>query len=234
MKQEAIEMIPKEDLISLIKLMQKELRTRNKTSKLIKRKEFISKLTQDSDYHHKQENSKFLAIRGLSNPPHRNKYYLKPLIMQDWSCTYDSNQATGDYYVYCHVDPSERVFVVNRKVGGNYGGQPFYIGKGVGNRAYDLKRNQGHGSKIRELLSKGWEKRDIVHIAFDGLSEQKALEIESKLIYFFGTVYEASRKEGTLYNLDIPRKPEPAGTMKRQCDEVKRQKPVLPNSGESK
>mgnify|MGYP000373087046 CR=1 FL=1 len=66
--------------------------------------------------------------------------------------------------------------------------------------------------KIKEALDKGYEKKDIVKIVFSGLSERKALEIESKLILFFGSIYE--RKKGaSLYNLDIPSRPKFNGLM---------------------
>ena len=66
--------------------------------------------------------------------------------------------------------------------------------------------------KIKEALDKGYEKKDIVKIVFSGLTESKALEIESKLILFFGSIYE--RKKGaSLYNLDIPSRPESKGLM---------------------
>lgn len=46
-------------------------------------------------------------------------------------------------------------------------------------------------------------------------SEQKALEIEAKCIYFFGTIYEPGKrgKRGCLLNLDIPKFPEFSGVM---------------------
>ena len=52
-----------------------------------------------------------------------------------------------------------------------------------------------------------YSKDEVVHIVFSGLSDQKAYEIESKLIYFFGSIYESKRKQSCLYNLDIPKKP---------------------------
>ena len=38
------------------------------------------------------------------------------------------------------------------------------------------------------------------------------MEIESKLIYFFGTIYEGGRK-GTLLNLDLSKRPNFIGAM---------------------
>lgn len=122
---------------------------------------------------------------------------------------------TGDYYVYAHVDARKDVFKSLPECGGNWRGMPFYIGKGIGRRAYDLKRNQGHGKRIAELLELGMGPNDIVHIAFSGLSERKALEIEAKCIYFFGSIYEPGKrgKRGRLLNLDIPKLPEFSGVM---------------------
>jgi hypothetical protein len=89
---------------------------------------------------------------------------------------------------------------------------PFYIGKGTLSRAHDLERNQGHGIRIRQLLSEGYQKPQIVSVLSSRLSEAQAFELESKLIYFFGTIYEKSRK-GMLLNLDISLRPKFVGTM---------------------
>jgi len=69
-----------------------------------------------------------------------------------------------------------------------------------------LKRNQGHGIELNQLLNRGNTPEQIVCIIKDGLSEAEALEIESKLIYFFGTKFERHRR-GILVNLDMPSRP---------------------------
>ena len=137
----------------------------------------------------------------------RHGYYLS-LLAQDWSETYqDTEDGVGEFYVYAHVDPAAPSFDFKKKSAVSYNGKPFYIGKGCGDRAYNFKRNQGHGKKIKSAIDAGWGKNDIVKILFSNLSEAKSLEIEAKLIYFFGTIYEKSRANTCLYNLDIPKTP---------------------------
>lgn len=153
---------------------------------------------------------------------HRAKYY-QALIHQNWSCTYpDDNNAAGDYYVYSHVDPKKPAFCQKMAYGGDFKGQPFYIGKGSGDRAYQLKRNEGHGKYIRQLLALGCPSESLVHIAFAGLSEQKAFELEAKLIYFFGSVFEKLRKNTCLLNIEIPKLPEFEQEMVRQPKKSRR------------
>ena len=221
-----LDQIPTELLIDLVISAKAELKNRKKSASTDRRRCFIS--TFDPGRYEdvgsaraavKKHNSKsLLSIRNPSMKCCDRAAYLPHLIAQDWSDLYPRDGDSGDYYVYCHVNPSDKVFVTAESGGGNYGGLPFYVGKGIGRRAYDLKRNQGHGKMIRSAINFGWTTDDIVYIAFKGLSERAALETEAKLIYFFGTVYESGknkRKNGCLYNLDVPKKPEFVGKMER-------------------
>lgn len=146
--------------------------------------------------------------------PYEWEPYLSSLINQDWMALYPRETEIGEYYVYAHVDPRNKPFITSEDAGGNYGGRPFYIGKGIDNRAFDLKRNEGHGKTIKEILTNKWPSSSIVNILFKGLSEQKALEIESKLIYFFGTQFSMIEK-GWLVNLTQPPIPEFVTSMKK-------------------
>lgn len=155
---------------------------------------------------------------GIYAIPHINKMapntrtaYLIPLLRQNWKPAFSGLfDLEPKYYVYAHVDPSKKRFPAHKEAGGIYPGRPFYIGKGCGNRAYDLKRNQGHGKILRRVLQADYSSDQIVHIVRDGLSEIEALELESKLVYFFGIIYDtlSGRKpSGWLVNLDIPTRP---------------------------
>jgi len=105
------------------------------------------------------------------------------------------------YYVYTHCEPTH-----NAQVGKN--GKttfaatigmkklPFYVGKGTGNRAYELDRNETH-RKIRQRLH-NFNKEIEVEIIKDNLTELDALMLESKLIDIFGLVTSG----GKLVNLD--------------------------------
>ena len=153
-------------------------------------------------------NGAFAGIPWPGREPNRflAKYY-SLLLDQDWSHLF-SGDAEQKYYVYAHVKPSaKKIHLEHDALPLKMNGVPFYIGKGTGDRAYDLKRNQGHGAFLKELQDAGVNKSDIVHIVSDCLSEPKAFELESKLIYLFGTKYEADRR-GMLVNLDIPARPE--------------------------
>ena len=215
-----IKLIPDDNLLIIVQIIKKELSLRKNKNSITRRKNFIKTL-KPCDFYSIDEariavlntnSNNLLSLRNTKGSYIDRLRYFEYLMLQDWSHIYPRETEEGKYYVYVHVNPSSRVFVTSELYGGNYGGQPFYVGKGSGDRAYNLKRNQGHGKAIKQCISSGWCGDDIVKIVVSGLSENKALEIESKLIYFFGTVYEKER-EGILYNLDIPKVPDFVGLM---------------------
>lgn len=151
-------------------------------------------------------------FRGLSKPHHQFNHhwfkYLPDLLDQDWSRLFSGGDLERKYYVYLHcLNSGSALRFVHRGVQIKTDGTPFYVGKGTGNRAFDLKRNQGHGHTLRGLLKSGVQPSRIVCVVKDHLTEPEALELESKLIYFWGTKYESGRR-GVLVNLDIPPRPE--------------------------
>lgn len=137
--------------------------------------------------------------------------YLDDLLSQDWSNIFQDGDSEKKYYVYLHIQPikniSRLVSYESNLLKMDFSGMPFYVGKGCGDRAYDMKRNQGHGIELKQLLTSGVSEKEIVHIIKDGMTEKEAFILESKLIYFFGTKFEKNRR-GILVNLDIPRRPE--------------------------
>jgi hypothetical protein len=152
------------------------------------------------------------AYRRLSTEHFKySKHRLKELDVlmdQDWSHLFPEGDADPRFYVYAHVYPSDksRDFRHDGAFKLALRGTPFYVGKGCGERAWDLKRNEGHGVELRQLLASGHTAEQIVCVVKEGLTERAALEIESKLIYFFGTKFERDRR-GLLVNLDIPKRP---------------------------
>ena len=150
--------------------------------------------------------SPFRAIRGAQYgfKPHHLKFFER-LMSEDWSHLFSGGDPNPIYYVYAHVTPGAAI----RHMGDvtlDLAGVPFYIGKGVGGRAHDLKRNEGHGQQLRHLLGIGAKPERIVSVIKDGLTEAKAFELESKLIYFFGTKFDPTRN-GPLVNLTRPATP---------------------------
>lgn len=140
--------------------------------------------------------------------------YLRALLCQDWSHLFPSElDESPRYYVYAHVMPGVQIFTASAEFGGNWGGMPFYIGKGCGDRAHHLKRNQAHGQYIAKALKAGFSPQNIVKIISDGLTEKQAYEIEAKYIYFFGTVYED--KLGVLVNLNLSSRPKFTAAMSK-------------------
>lgn len=133
---------------------------------------------------------------------------LGELMAQDWSHLFPEGDTEPRFYVYAHVYPGlkGRDFRVEGNFPLSMPGTPFYIGKGCGERAWDLKRNEGHGVELRQLLSQGHAPEAIVHVVRDKLTERAALEMESKLVYFFGTKFERDRR-GLLVNLEVPKRP---------------------------
>lgn len=150
---------------------------------------------------------KRLSTEKFSYNKHRLKE-LDALMAQDWGHLFQEGDAERKYYVYSHVYPGmkDKDFRIDGEFKLSMPGLPFYIGKGCGARAWDMKRNEGHGVELRQLLARGHTPEQIVCVVRDGLTEREALEIESKLIYFFGTKFERDRK-GLLVNLDVPKRP---------------------------
>lgn len=123
------------------------------------------------------------------------------ILNTDISHLYSSDNSDSKYYVYVHCDP---FFKLNATANGKIAfaatmgieSLPFYVGKGEGNRAYDLNRNESHRKKRQMIEMSG--KHIDVKIVKDKLTETEALALESKLIDIFGM----KSFGGWLVNLD--------------------------------
>jgi hypothetical protein len=138
--------------------------------------------------------------------------YLPCVLGQNWDHLFPYADTTERiYYVYSHVDPrgmSTQLPSLNTLLKGD----PFYVGKGSASRAWDLKRNQGHGKRIKLIRDAGFPDISLVHIITDHLTELEALTLEAKLIYYFGSIYD-ELANGCLLNLADHIKPEFVGIM---------------------
>lgn len=195
--------VPDSQLSEILKCVKSEIYRRKKENKLTpdKVKTFEEKYPDELPPTQLQS----ISPATLKSLPKRKLRYLMPLLKQDWQYLFPSQNQEKKFYVYAHCDPLRECISMPAEYGGIIR-MPFYIGKGTGNRAFDLQRNQGHGAKLRELVKKGVGVDEIVIIIKGELSESEALSLESKLIYFFGTIYQ-NPKSGVLLNLDIPPTP---------------------------
>lgn len=214
-----LSILPTEVLKSLKMEFGIELERRRRAQKISQKRYEVEKVRpyRDIDFGdlERVNGSAWYAIKeDIRSTPMSNVKYLKALLAQDWSPLFSGCfDETPKYYVYAHIMPGVPVFSASEQFGGSWGGMPFYIGKGCGGRAYDLKRNQAHGKYIARALAEGLDVQGIVKIISDGLTEQAAYELEAKYIYFFGTVYE--EKPGVLVNLDTSVRPKFIGNMTR-------------------
>jgi len=100
------------------------------------------------------------------------------------------------YYVYVHCDPSRKI-AISRDAKTTFAATlgmkyfPFYVGKGTGNRAYELDRNESH-RKVRQKIKTFYDEIDV-KILKEGLTEKQALILESKLIDIFGITAQGGR-----------------------------------------
>lgn len=149
---------------------------------------------------YKGENLNRVLCHSIGSP-HRKRAWSK-IESQDWSDVYPEHGGDKKFYVYAHIDPMSKHHITIGDF--RFSGIPFYIGKGTGSRAWDLKRNEGHGAELRRLKKCGVQPESIVYIVKDGLTESEALCLEAKLIYFFGTRF-SNEKNGVLVNLEVPK-----------------------------
>lgn len=121
----------------------------------------------------------------------------------DISSVYRAIQLSTDrkFYVYAHCDKSKPIRAGAHPIssflaslGASF--EPFYIGKGTGDRAFNLNRNGLH-RKVKQRLSEVGS--SVVPVILkDDLTELEAVMAESKLIDILGV----SGKAGRLANHD--------------------------------
>jgi hypothetical protein len=110
----------------------------------------------------------------------------------------------NEYYVYAHCDPRKPLNITTNlkhlflasKFGITH--EPFYIGKGLKNRAFELSRNDSH-RKIRSLIRRE-NKEVLIAIIDKNLIEADALHKEAALMDILGL--KSILSSGLLVNLD--------------------------------
>lgn len=222
-----LQCIPTLDLELLRSQITAELNRRTRPVMLQRKLARIGGKSLDSPEARKLLNKEIFEYNSkhLFSPPklHRRKagsmlQFLPAILAQDWSHLFGERIGDRKFYVYAHIDPRAKGVPLPNDLGGPLGGAPFYIGKGTGDRAHNLKRNQGHGKMIDSVLRDGVDPARVVKILRDGLTEAEAFELESKLIYFFGTIYQMDRRFGCLYNLELPATPTFVGSMQSKFE----------------
>jgi hypothetical protein len=129
---------------------------------------------------------------------------IEEIYLTDISNLYKEKDNLEKYYVYLHCDTTKPLQILKSlkdywlaiKFKINY--QPFYVGKGTGNRYLDTNRNDSY-RKIKTNIEKSQKEISIIKIK-ENISEIEALSIESKLIDILGL--KALSQEGYLVNLD--------------------------------
>lgn len=114
----------------------------------------------------------------------------------------------GSNYIYAYLDPTVKKLYHYGDFAFDY--EPFYVGKGQGNRIFDhlkvakgIKKtpkgdNRHKTSRIKKILEKGLE--PIMVVIFKNLSEDSSFVIEEALI---DTIGRRDLGTGTLVNLTI-------------------------------
>lgn len=127
------------------------------------------------------------------------------MYQSDFTHLFESSNQNTNFYVYAHCNPLKpldirnnikHLFLASKFCNLKY--EPFYIGKGVGERYKDLNRNDSH-RKIRHNIKKYNKDIDAVKL-LENLDEKKALSFESILIDILGL--KTLSNFGLLSNLD--------------------------------
>lgn len=100
------------------------------------------------------------------------------------------------YYVYVFMDPSIKCRIKTDIENISFNYEPFYIGKGIGNRMENSERNKLVNSRIEHLRSKGID--PIILKIKEGLINIEACKLENYLIEKIG---RSDLGKGTLLNL---------------------------------
>lgn len=166
-------------------------------------KEFVSQLSDGDlrgfrrqlgvEINRRAENRSNFSLKPTykKDSPERFKIY-HDLINDDWSHLFcNTDDGFNDYYVYYHCDPRlplNSAYCLDQEGNEVISQMPFYIGMGRGDRLFNFKRTNQHTTLLSKLISDDFGKKEIAHKIIDGVTKSIALELESKLILYFGCV----------------------------------------------
>lgn len=110
------------------------------------------------------------------------------------------------FFVYALVDPTKKsvVYKLNGIGDFKFDGEPYYIGKGKGKRPYHHLTNYRINKEIHTPKAQRTKKiiesgnKPIIQYIYEGVSEDKAFDLESECILSIGLI---KYKTGTLTNL---------------------------------
>lgn len=106
--------------------------------------------------------------------------------------TKDKDNTQGEYYVYVYLDPRKKGDFVYDDISFEY--EPFYVGKGKGNRIeqsiYDNNNNLNKKHTISEIFNSGL--KPISLKIYDNISNEKSYELEREIIQKIGRLNENS------------------------------------------
>lgn len=139
------------------------------------------------------------------------------MMSESWEIKKKNPDTKQKYYVYIHCEYTSSPLLYRSKDGKNkilFNKVPFYIGKGCGGRLESKNRTNLHRAKMESnnLIA---PQNKWTYIFRDKLNEVQALELEAKLILFFGcngqtkgNPYLSGLKTGVLVNNQYPFVPE--------------------------
>ena len=125
-----------------------------------------------------------LAVPGEHQSASSRSKYLEPLLLQDWSHLFQGGDTERRYCVYAHIDPRKERFATSLFAGGDYRAFRFTSERAPLIEHLTFAETKGHGKVLREIIAAGFCEQDIVKVIMQDMTEAKALEMESKLIYF--------------------------------------------------
>jgi hypothetical protein len=133
-----------------------------------------------------------------------------------------------DYYIYVYCDPRHKVNLKINTINHEFKNLPIYIGvsKKEARKFFHLKlykgdKNRIKKNKIKAILNRGL--KPIVYKIKTGIGENRAKELEKKLISEIGTLYKIPEiKRGPLTNMTIGGDGGPTYTGRKLSEEHKR------------